>query len=494
MNASTVVASPSPALYRPAGALDTSTALAPYAGPWNQRLAAHLLRRAGFGGSPVEVARVASGSMHAAVDALAGFDAGTEPAGPPLAGEQYSREDLLALRQAQQTRDTDRIVALRKQFNQTRNANRQAAMLWWLDRMISTPAPLQEKLTLFWHGHFTSSWEKGTTTQALVDQNQLFRRNALGNIRELTLAVSKDVAMLRYLDNALNVKAHPNENYARELMELFTLGIGNYTEADVRESARAFTGWTIDRRSGTFTVDAAHHDDGRKTFLGQSGTFDGAAIVSIIFAQPACARWFATKLLGFFVYSDPEPGLVEAVAELLRAKDYDLAPVLSTLLRSNVFYSERAYRALVKSPVEFVAGAYQLLGLTEAKPIALAALRRMGQILFSPPNVKGWDGGAAWLNSQTLLTRENFASGLVNQASGGWLGDAMTGLQAAQVARTMAATILIGDVAPQSLAQLVAYLNGSGVSAQASLSAENVDERVRGAAYLTMAMPAYQLS
>jgi len=495
MNAPTVAATLSPAPYRPAGSLDLATALAPYSGPWNDRLAGHLLRRAGFGGSPADVARAAGGSMNAAVDALVRFDASALPAGPELADERTSRADVMLLRQQQVGANSDQITMLKKQANQLRAKNRVAAQLWWLDRMITSPAPLQEKLTLFWHGHFTSSWEKGTSTQALVDQNQLFRRSALGNIRDLTLAVSKDPAMLRYLDNTQNVKAHPNENYARELMELFTLGIGNYSEDDVRESARAFTGWSIDRDTGTAAFLPRRHDDGSKTFLGQTGNFDGAAIVAIIFQQPACARWFATKLLSFFVYSDPEPGLVNAVANELRAKNFELAPVMSTLLRSNVFYSERAYRALVKSPAEFVAGAYQLYSIPQAKPIALQAMRRMGQVLFYPPNVKGWDGGIAWLNSQTLLTRENFASGLVNQMNGdSWLGNAMSSLQPNQVAKNLTQTILFGDVAPQSIGQLVAYLGGTGVSALGSLSGENADERVRGAAYLTMAMPAYQLS
>jgi uncharacterized protein (DUF1800 family) len=495
MNAPTAVATPSPAQYRPAGALDLATALAPYSGPWNDRLAAHLLRRAGFGGSPADVARVAGGSMHAAVDALVRFDASALPPGPDLQDERYSAQDRMLLRQQQVGANSDRIALVKKQINQLRAKNRVAAQLWWLDRMIATPTPLQEKLTLFWHGHFTSSWEKGTTTQAMIDQNQLFRRSALGNIRDLTLAVASDVAMLRYLDNAQNVKAHPNENYARELMELFTLGIGNYSEDDVRESARAFTGWSIDRQTGSAVFLPQRHDDGMKTFLGRTGNFDGAAIVSMIFEQPACARLFATKLLSFFVYDDPEPGLVDAVARELRAKDYNLAPVMSTLLRSNVFYSERAYRALVKSPAEFVVGAYQLYAIPTARPIALQAMRRMGQVLFYPPNVKGWDGGAAWLNSQTLLTRENFASGLVNQMTGAsWLDTAMSSMQPNQVAKNLTQTILFGDVAPQSIGQLVSYLGGSDVSALASLSGENADERVRAAAYLTMAMPAYQLS
>jgi uncharacterized protein (DUF1800 family) len=299
---------------------------------------------------------------------------------------------------------------------------------------------------------------------------------------------------LRYLDNAQNVKAHPNENYARELMELFTLGIGNYTETDVRESARAFTGWGFDRDGG-FRDFPQRHDDGTKTFLSRTGNFTGNDIVSIIFTQPAAARWFATKLLNFFVYNDPEPALVDAVAAQLRKNDFNLQPVMAMLLRSNVFYSDRAYRALVKSPVQFVVGSYQLYGVPQSDIIALGALRRMGQVIFYPPNVKGWDGGAAWLNSQTLLTRENFASGLeAKMGQAAWVQQSLRSMDATAVSQALTTTILQGDVSPASTAKLTAYLDGAGVSERADLSTENADERVRGAAYLTMAMPAYQLA
>jgi uncharacterized protein (DUF1800 family) len=347
---------------------------------------------------------------------------------------------------------------------------------------------------LFWHGHFTSAYEKGIPAQAIVDQNNLYRANALGNVRDLTLKVSQDPAMLRYLDNAQNIKAHPNENYARELMELFTLGIGNYTETDVRESARAFTGWGLGR-DYVFQNFPARHDDGSKTFLGRTGNFTGTDIVEIIFSQPAAARWFAGKLLSFFVYSDPEPQLIDAVAALIRKHDYNVQPVMATLLRSNVFYSNRAYRALVKSPVEFVVGSYQLFGVKQSDPAALPALRRMGQVLFHPPNVKGWDGGAAWLNSQTVLTRENFASSLMaKMGNAPWLRGVLHTTDPQNVSRTLTATILQGDVSAASIAQLASYLKGDGVTALAMLSGENADERIRGAAYLTMAMPAYQLA
>jgi len=494
----TTLASPS---YRPAGSLDATTALRPYAGPWNRRLAAHLLRRAGFGGSPADVDRYTSLGPAQAAAALVRFDDGPA-AEPPLLQPQLVAPPGLYGKNAA---TDDATVAARKSFQMRNNVIRRdnliALQTWWLERMIATPAPLQEKMALFWHGHFTSSPEKGTTEQELLAQNQLFRTFALGNVRELTLRVSQDPAMLRYLDNNVNVKAHPNENYARELMELFTLGIGNYTETDVRESARAFTGWSFRRNAddtGTFVARRFQHDEGVKTFLRQTGNFDGGDIVRIIFQQPACPRFFATKLLSFFVYDDPEPALVDQVAALLRHHDFDLRPVMATLLASNVFYSDRAYRALVKSPVQFVVGTHQLFGVSDVRPAELGALRAMGQVLFYPPNVKGWDGGAAWLNSQTVLTRENFANAVAENpkmtADAAWIQPTMRTMDPTQVAFILTDTMLQGDVSHAAQTQLVSYLSGSGQSALAQLSVENIDERVRGAAYLTMAMPAYQLA
>ncbi|HEX3468417.1 MAG TPA: DUF1800 domain-containing protein [Candidatus Elarobacter sp.] len=503
------LSSSAPTSYRPAGPLDAATALRPYAGPWNERLAAHLLRRAGFGGSPADVARFTAMSPRDAVDALLRFDAaGSLPDRPALTDPPVPPRGLYrgVLMQQQQGMAVDQQTAdARKAFqmenNRTRRQNLLAMQTWWLERMIATPAPLQEKMTLFWHGHFTSSPEKGTTAQELLMQNQLFREYALGNVRDLALHVSQDPAMLRYLDNNVNVKAHPNENYARELMELFTLGIGNYTEQDIRESARAFTGWTFQRNpdgTGTFYDNARTHDNGTKTFLGQSGNFSGADIVNIIFQQPAAARWFAAKLLAFFVYQDPEPALVDQVAAELRKNNFELRPVMSTMLRSNVFFSDRAYRALVKSPVEFVVGTHQLFGVPEVSLIELGTLRQMGQVLFYPPNVKGWDGGAAWLSSQTILTRENFANGVAQNPkvmdAATWMAPAMRTMDPKQLAQTLLDTMLQNDASPAARAQLVAYLSGSGESALAQLSPENVDQRTRSAAYLTMAMPAYQLA
>ena len=224
----------------------------------------------------------------------------------------------------------------------------------------------------------------------------------------------------------------------------------------------------------------------------------GTDIVRIIFEQPAAARFFARKLLSFFVYSDPEPQLVDRIAALLVRTGFELRPVMATLLSSNVFFSERAYRALVKSPVEFVVGTHQLFGIAQVGVRELGALRAMGQTLFYPPNVKGWDGGSAWLNSQTMLTRENFANAVVQNPmmtqGPDWFVTTLRTMDPNRIAATLTDALLQGDVSPAARAQLIAYLGGAGQAALSELSGENVDERIRGAAYLTMAMPAYQLA
>ncbi len=468
-------------ILRPQGNPDLSTALQPYPEVLGERAAAHLLRRAGFGGTPDEVRRYAA--MHAG-EAVASLLAVPSP------GSIAPPRELLALsRPVSMTTLTPR--------RQRRHQGREAILalqLWWLNRMLATTAPLQEKMTLYFHGHFTS---RATPLFPWItyNQNALFRRSALGNLRQLTRDVSKDAAMLVYLNGAQNVAAHPNENYARELMELFTLGVDNYTENDVRDSARAWTGWRVDRRNDTVRFDSSLHDAGQKKFLGRTGNFDGDDIVDIIFAQPECARFFATSLLNWFVYNDPEPELAEGVAGELRRWDFDLASVIRTILRSNVFYSPRAYRALVKSPVEFVVGTYKTLGLSEVGESALPALAQMGQQLFYPPSVAGWAGGENWLTSGTMIARQNFLTRLLGSqtlAGSSWLrGLPVASKTAAQV---LGQTILQGDVTPAWARELEGYLNGKGSAALPSLSAENYDQRVSSAVYLAMATPAYQLN
>lgn len=479
-------------ILRPPGRLDLETALQPHTGRLGVRSAAHLLRRAGFGGTPDEVRRYAEMTAGDAVASLLAV-APASSITPPQELEDLGRPLSMATDPLQRTMLRQETTMRQTRAREGREAIL-ALQLWWLNRMLATPAPLQEKMTLYFHGHFTS---RATPMYPWItyNQNALFRSYALGNLRDLTLEVSKDAAMLIYLNGAQNVAAHPNENYARELMELFTLGVDNYTEQDVRESARAWTGWRVDRRTDTVTFDAAQHDSGLKTFLGRTGNFTGDDVVDIIFAQPQCAKFFATSLLNWLVYNDPEPQLVNRVAALLRRHDFELAPVLATILASEIFYSPRAYRALVKSPVEFVVGTYKTLGLPAIDPFAPASLAQMGQRLFFPPNVAGWPGGKNWLTSGTMIARQNFLTRVLNSqtlAGSSWL----QGLPVASsgAARRLAQTILQGDAAPSAIFELEGYLSGAGTAALPALSVENFDQRVRGAAYLAMATPAYELN
>ncbi len=474
--------------------LDARTALLPYEGTLDTRFAAHLLRRAGFGGTPEMVRALVGAAAGNAVEQLVHFPETTAVAAPEdvfdpsTVYEEYGPRGLRAL-------SDDQRRELQKDIRQSEVRSMASLRLWWLNRMLATPAPLQEKMTLFFHGHFTTAAiEKGVSPLMVYNQNQLMRQYALGNLRELTRGLSKDPAMLLYLDNATNVAEHPNENWARELMELFTLGVDRYTEDDVRESARAWTGWRVLRLTGAAYFEPRLHDDGTKAFLGRSGDFDGDDVVNIIFAQPQCARFFAAKLLGLFVYDNPEPELVDGVAALLEKNEYELAPTVSTILRSNVFYSDRAYRALVKSPVELVVGTYATLGVPQVDPSVLPALRSMGQVLFAPPNVAGWPGGENWLTSQMMIARQNFLAGLVNaqiMGASSWLGGVP--MDPPDATHALIGALLQDDASPSSYARLKAYLAGDDTSALAMLNGENFQERIHGAAYLTMAMPAFQL-
>ncbi len=474
--------------YRPAGRLDAQRALERYNGPWDERRAAHLFRRAGFGGSPEQITQAQRQGLHTTLEELINYPLQSRLPGRPA--NLTNVEALAAQYPKPYTLEQRRI--LRKASLE----NGRLLQTWWLERMLRTPAPLQEKMTLFWHGHFTSALqEKGIDAQAILRQNQLFRTYATGNIRTLTQDVAQDPAMLLYLDNARSSKAHPNENFARELMELFTLGIGNYSETDVRESARAFTGWGLNK-SQKFSVFPNRHDTGQKTFLGHTGPFDGKDIINIIFTQPACSRYFAKKLLEFFVYENPEPALIDALASELRFSGFELKPVLAKLFSSEVFYSARAYRALVKSPVEFVLGGLKMLGLKHVNHAVLQTLNKSGQNLFYPPNVKGWDGGAAWLNSGTLLLRDNFINQLVHDPELRKTNSLFNQipLDATQGAQRIIDIVLQGDCSPASLARLVRYLDGDTTAANHMLSIENFEERIRGGFYLAMTMPAFQLN
>ena len=381
---------------------------------WDYARAAHLLNRAAFGGTPEEIEATRARGMAGAVGALLEPAPEAFAAEPPAWGHpQNIREIRMGIRAAKEEPMEQREK--RRAFRQMEGDNLLDLRRWWLERMASTPAPLVEKMTLFWHGHFATSAEKVKDGYWLWQQNDTFRRHAFGNFSTLTKAVSRDPAMMIYLDLQQSRQEKPNENWARELMELFTLGIGNYTEEDVKESARAFTGYRVNLTTQQFRFAPMQADAGPKKFLGQSGTWGGDDIIDIIVRQPACARFVARKLWRFLAEDQPSAQIVEVVAARLRAHNFEMRPVLQEVLTSSEFYSESAMGKQIKSPVQFLVQTAKLLR-TDLPPAQVAqnAMRQMGQILFAPPNVKGWDGGKAWISTSTLLFRYNFANYLIN--------------------------------------------------------------------------------
>ena len=280
---------------------------------------------------------------------------------------------------------------------------------WWMREMLATTSPLTERMTLFWHNHFVSAQPKVRIARLMYRQNATLRAHALGNFGVFLHAIAKDPAMVVYLDSVQNRRGAPNENFAREVMELFTLGEGHYSEQDVKEAARAFTGWSLERETGVFIFRRGLHDDGIKTVLGRSGNFDGDAVLNLLLARPETAEFITAKLWREFVSPDPDPAEVARIARRFRESNYEIKAALSELLGSDAFYASANRGVLVKSPVELVVGTLRQLDLEpeSALPFALAAAG-MGQNLMSPPNVKGWPGGEAWINTTTLLARKQF--------------------------------------------------------------------------------------
>lgn len=367
--------------------------------PWNRLRAAHLFRRAGFAANTRQLDEAVRLHPQELVSSLMN----------PDGVEQFQRE--------------------MDQFGRTilRAGNSQSLSAWWLYRMLHTPAQLLEKTTLFWHGHFATSAEKVTNARLMLDQNALLRKHALGSFSEMVAAISRDPAMLIYLDSTTNRKTRPNENYARELMELFCLGLGNYSENDIQEIARCFTGWEVRREQ--FRFNKYQHDNGEKVVFGQRGKFDGDAAVEIVLDQDAAPQFIASKLVNYFLFDEPAPPdpLIEPLAKQLRENDFNVGPTVATILGSRLMFSNHAIGRKVRSPVELSIGLLRALeGTTNLKQLS-NAVAALGQSPFFPPNVKGWDGGRTWINSSTLLGRINLVRRLTEsddaKFADGELGD-----------------------------------------------------------------------
>ena len=373
--------------------------------------ARHLLVRTGFGATADDVAAYAGLTREEAVSRLLRETRTVAVTPPP----EWTLEagPLRVPRVA-----AGATEAQRKAFRAQQLREALALRGWWVREMLATPSPLTERMTLFWHNHFTSSQQKVRFARLMYAQNATLRANALGSFTTLLHAMARDPAMVVYLDEAQNRKGVPNENFARELMELFTLGEGHYGEQDVKEAARAFTGWSIDRDSGRFLFRRRLHDDGIKTIFGHRGNFDGDDVLDLLLARPETATFIVDKLWREFVSPTPDPAAVARIADDFRATRYDIKVAFHGLLVSDAFFAADNRGTLVKSPVDLVVGTLRTLEITPPAtvPYALAAAG-MSQNLFSPPNVKGWPGGDAWINSSTLLARKQFLAGVARARS-----------------------------------------------------------------------------
>ncbi len=277
---------------------------------------------------------------------------------------------------------------------------------WWYREIIDTPSPVQERMTLFWHNHFTSSFRKVKFPILLYRQNELLREHAVGNFASLLHEIARDPAMVLYLDNQTNLKKSPNENFARELLELFTLGEGNYTEQDIKEAARAFTGWSVNRKNGRFMVRSRQHDDGNKRFMGQEGNFGGDEIIDILLKNPGTAEYITAKLWVEFISPSPDAAEVKRLAGIFRDHEYDLKPLLKAMWMSPAFRDSRQRGILIKSPVDLTVGTIRTLKILVNEPRVLVYYgRALGQDIFDPPNVKGWKGGENWIDTNTIVMR-----------------------------------------------------------------------------------------
>ncbi len=397
---------------------------------WNYDTAAHLLERAGFGGTPQQIQALADRGLAEAVRHLVYFqnidnshlppfehsglhDPGLEPFPPsrPAVTEMAKATGQALGMQVKAGGNRPLQPIVNKFFYWLRASVLETDRVawWWAHRMVASNAPLQEKMALFWHGHFAVNESKVRDYRKLLNELLLFQAQGTGNFGTLMHAVAKDPAMLSFLDAGVNVKGAPNENFAREIMELFTMGVGHYSETDIREAARAFTGWNyVDL---DFVVNADQHDDSEKTFLGRRGAFTGEDIIDIILEQPVTAEYIAGKLYRFFVREELSPAVQTQLGNVLRDADYEIAPLLEALFLSRDFYSNASVGSQIKSPVQLAVSTYRRMGLTQAPgvPDFNRATGALGQALFRPPTVAGWAGGRSWITPGLLLERGNFA-------------------------------------------------------------------------------------
>ncbi|MGI8967850.1 MAG: DUF1800 domain-containing protein [Chloroflexota bacterium] len=433
----------------------------------------HLLRRAGFGAANDEVHAAARQGHRATIDQLINYD---------QVPDTFTQPDSSVFGQDPRRSPIEPLTR------------------WWLGQMISTTRPLQEKMVLFWHGHFATAFYKVHNTTFMYGQNQLFRDNALGRFDDLLTGIYKDPAMLIWLDGQRNIKAQPNENFGREVMELFTLGRGNYTEDDVHANARAFTGWHI-APDGQAVFVPRLHDFGPKTLLGQTGNWGADDAVSILAAHSSTGPFLAGRLWRFFASDQPPASILHEMARAYYHSDHSIAAMVGTMLRSPQFYSAQTRTMHVKSPTDFLVTTIRQMGLTDVDlTTAPHMLALLGQELFNPPNVGGWPGGMTWINGGTMLTRFNIASQFTGDAYAPKsaidpelvLNGMVNGITMDDVVTYLAGMLGVSLTTGTKQA-LLGYAGGHRLQI-ATLTTADLDIKTRGLIHLLMVSPEYQMA
>ena len=444
------------------------------ADPFDTKKLCHLLRRAAFGPTVKRLDDGRDKSVSQVLDGLLNFDAEDDP----FESSVESLEGFV-------------------NFTEPRSV-----ASYWFYRMLNSPHPLQERVALFWHNRFATGAGKVDNGRLMHEQIQLFREKGLGDYRELVVALGRDPAMLIWLDGQSNRKGKPNENYAREVMELFTLGIGNYTEKDVQELARCFTGWSVKDEQAVF--DPKQFDSGEKQVLGQDGNFDSESAVDVLLAQPAASKYLAWNLLREFVHPEPTDEQVDHYAKRVIANDWNIRKTLREMLASRLFFSDWAYRSRIKGPVELAVGAGLAMGGKVSTDFLRESCQRLGQNLLYPPNVKGWPGDKVWINANTVLLRFNFAMQMATQRQrefvrkddlSDWLKKNKID-SADDVLDHFATLLLDGQIPSDAREKLLDYMNRDSKNEPKpyKLTAESINSKVRGLMHMMMTMPEYQLA
>jgi uncharacterized protein (DUF1800 family) len=466
---------------------------------WSEAKARHLLVRAGFGGTTDDVARLHARGLFGAVNHLVNFK--DQPAAniefdAAVKERPESFENALVGEEQRRLRE-NRVAKDRQQIQNMR--------LWWMQRMIESPRPLEEKLTLFWHGHFACQYSDVGDSYYMYLQNQLFRDHAAGNFGTLLYGIAHDAAMLKYLNNDTNVKGRANENLAREIMELFGMGRDQgYSETDIRQGARALTGYTYDVWTGQFRFVSARHDTDPKKIFGKEGNWNGDDFVQLILETPYPAKFIARQAFVFFAHEEPSPDTIEALANVLRLNNYELSPMLENLFLSEEFYSPRTMGTQVKGPIQLIVGLHRDLGLKQPDlPYLVSAARDMGQELFEPPSVFGWQAGHSWISTSRTFSRYNALAEIVERRPRGGktgvdvVGTLLKGKKLgthAEVIDYLVKSCLTVPPSAEKRQALIEFISALPAPSQWEANAAPVNARLTRLLVMLMCSPEYQLN